>query len=373
MPVHYVRVKTTLDNFSPAVRPTGNLVIIGDATANTPNVPVEVTTPGEAAAKFSAPGPNNTPPPVLSALSNSLILAMQQNPAPNQIWGIKTGTALADALTAAEALNVQFVVLANTPLTADSAKAGGAIAALQTHVDTVSNAGDGKERMGVAMLAKGVTDPTLVAGPLADDRMVFVAHQSDADAASAVAGTIAGYPPSTSMVLKQVSIASAPFTNAQIDAINGAEGEDGPPAGNGVIWLTSPVLLGNGTYLGEGYTGNRGKYKYIDVQRTIDDVTFKLKARLIGAIGNLRISRSGLRALVVAMEAELNPLVADGVLDGYVITIPILNLLDADPSTLTDAQIQAVHDAHTNRWAQALVNVEYAGAMHRINVDLKFN
>lgn len=377
MPLHYVRVYPVLDNFSPVVRPTGNMVVIGDATAGAPNVAVEVSTLAEATEKFSAP---NGPP---SALTKSLITAMTQSPSPSRLWGIKQGTAIAQALTAAEALDVQFVVIAQTPLTTDTAKPGGAIAALREHINAVSRTGDGKERMGVAMLTKGVAETTLVAGTLVDDRMVYVAHQSDEDAASAVAGTIAGYPPHTSMVLKQVAINNVPFTNAQIDTINGAEDEGSPEApppvpaaiaGKGVVWLTSPALIpGKGTYLGEGYTGNPSKKKYIDVQRTIDDVTFRLKARLIGAIGNLRISRSGLRALIVTMEAVLNPLVAGGVLESYRLTIPILNLLDADPATLTDTQVQAIHDAYTSRVAQVLASVEYAGAMHRIHINLKFN
>ncbi|RDI68172.1 hypothetical protein [Nocardia pseudobrasiliensis] len=372
MTLRYVRVFPSFDYVSPAIRPTGNLVVIGAATAGDANVPVQVSTPDEALTKFTA---KNS---AASALSASLATAMRQNPSATQFWGIRQDTDITKSLVAAEALNVQFVVLANTALTTDTAKTGGAIAALRDHVVTVSNRVDGKERMGVAMLTKGVAEATLVAGALADDRMVYVAHQSDDDAAAAVAGTIAGYPPYTSMVLKQVAISSAPFTAAQIDTLNGSEDESNPipPGinGNGVVWLTSPTLIpGGGVYLGEGYTGNRAGLKFIDVQRTIDDITFRLKARMIGSIGNLRISRSGLRSLIVQMEAVLNPLVAGGVLESFKVSIPVLNLLDADPATLSPAQVQAVKDAHTSRIAQVLVSVEYAGAMHRININLKFN
>ncbi|MBF6328329.1 hypothetical protein [Nocardia transvalensis] len=372
MALRYVRVFPSFDYYPPAVRPTGNLVVIGAATASSVNVPVQVTSPDEARAKFSAPNAAASP------LTTSLITAMRQSPTATQFWGIRQDTDITKSLVAAEALNVQFVVLAATPLTADSGRAGGAIAALRDHVVTVSDRVDGKERMGVAMLSKDVADAALVTGVLAHDRMVYVAHRSDDDAAAAVAGTIAGYPPYTSMVLKQVAIVSPPFTSAQIDTLNGSEDESNPVppgiAGNGVIWLTSPTLIpGGGVYLGEGYTGNSRGLKFIDVQRTIDDVTFRLKARMIGAIGNLRISRSGLRALVVQMEAVLNPLVEAGVLEGFTVTVPVLNLLDADPATLTPAQVQAVRDAHSRRIAQVLVGVEYAGAMHRININLKFN
>ena len=144
----------------------------------------------------------------------------------NQEPGTATGppTDPTAALAAAENLDVQLVVLAFTPLTTASAAATGAISALANHVVGISNtAGDGKERMGVAMLTQASTDATLVSGTLADDRMVYVAHQSSQDAAAAVAGTIAGYDPSISMLLKQVAINSAPFTSAQIDALNGSE------------------------------------------------------------------------------------------------------------------------------------------------------
>ena len=195
----------------------------------------------------------------------------------------------------------------------------------------------------------------------------------DADAAAAVAGTIAGYPPQTSMLLKQVSIDIDPFTSTEIDAINGSETFTSRQAGKGVDWLVNPVLIpGGGTYLGEGYTGNPGGKKYIDVQRTIDDTSFKLKARLIRSIGNLRISRSGLRALVVQMEAVLNPLVTDAVIEGFDIVIPVLDLLDADPSSLTAAQLQVIQDAQTDRVVEVLVAIDYAGAIHRIAITLKF-
>ncbi|MCM6771976.1 hypothetical protein NDR86_00645 [Nocardia sp. CDC141] len=367
-----MRVFPSYDYVAPAVRPTGNLVVVGAGSAGAVNAPVQVSTPDEALRAFTAAGSAPSP------LSASLAVAMRQNPSPTQFWGIRQDTNIAKSLEAAEALNVQFVVVANTALTAETAKPGGAITALRDHVVNVSDRVDGKERMGVAMLTKGIAETALVAGPLVDDRMVYVAHQSEEDAAAAVAGTIAGHPPYTSMVLKQVAITSPPFTAAQIDALNGSEDEKNPVppgiAGKGVVWLTSPTLIpGGGVYLGEGYTGKPNGLKFIDVQRTIDDISFRLKARMIGAIGNLRISRSGLRALIVQMEAVLNPLLAGGVLERFEITIPVLNLLDADPDTLTPAQIQAIKDAHNGRIAQVLVSVEYAGAMHRININLKFN
>lgn len=377
MAVRYIRVNPIADLFSPVIRPTGNLAIIGAAASGTDNVPVQVASPSDAVTQFGAVADSD--------LTRSLQMAFQQTPGPSQVWGVKSPADPADALTAVENLDVQFVVIASTALDNTTGAAGGAIGKLAAHVVSVSNSGaEGKERMGVAMLAKDSADPSVVAGALADDRMIYIAHKSrpilvapgtskDADAAAAVAGVIAGYPPYVSMLLKQVSIDIDPFTSAEIDAINGSETFDSGPAGTGINWLVDPVLIpGGGTYLGEGYTGNPGGKKYIDVQRTIDDISFKLKARLIRSVGNLRISRSGLRSLVVQMEAVLDPMVAGAVIDSYDLVIPVLDLLDADPSSLTAAQLQAIQDAQTDRLVQLLAAVDYAGAIHRLSITLKF-
>src|SRR6185437_468112 len=248
----------------------------------------------------------------------------------------------------------------------------GGIAQLSSHVTTVSNTGgDGQERMGIAMLAKGATGITaggsIVSGSLANERMVYIAHKSDEDVAAAVAGTIAGYPPNTSMLLKQVNVDSGLFSPAEISAINGTETFDSGPAGQGINWLASPTLLpGHGVYMGEGYTGNPGGKKYIDIVRTVDDISFRLKAQLIRSIGNVQISRSGLRGLRVQMEAVLDPLVRSSEIDSYRIDIPILDLLDLDPSALSNSQLQQIHDAQAQRLVEVVLMVDYAGAIHRI-------
>ncbi|MFE5923678.1 hypothetical protein [Streptomyces sp. NPDC056468] len=365
MPVRYVRVNPVVDMFAPVVRPTGNLAIVGEAANGTDGVPVQVTSPTDATARFGGPE--------VSALTKALHVAFEQAPGPSQVWGVKAGADVTGALAAVEDLNVQFVVVAGTALDADSGQDDGSIGKLAAHVKAVSQNGDGKERMGVAMLARDSADPSVVQGKLAMDRMVYVAHKSADDVAAAVAAVIAGHGPSVSMVLKPVGVTSGSFTAAEIDKINGAETDSTPPAGQGVTWLVDPPLLpGAGVHLGEGYTGNPNGSKYIDVVRTVDDVSFRLKARLIKAVGTLRISRSGLRSLVLQMDSVLGPLVADEVIEGYVVTIPLLRLLDADPATLSKEQRGEIDQAQTERLAQVLVSVDYAGAMHRISIDLKF-
>ncbi|MBU2670209.1 hypothetical protein KOI35_42585 [Actinoplanes bogorensis] len=390
MPVRYINVRSNVEMFSPVVRATGNVAVIGTAPSGTDAVAVAIADMSVANATFGPatlpdpqPGnPGKTKPN--SSLTQALSTLFGQSPGPGQVFAIKAaGTstgAVADpsaALTTAEDLDVQFVVLAATPLDTNTGADTAAIGKLAEHVVRVSERGvEGRERMGVVMLVKGASDPAVVTGKgkLVSDRMVYIAHKSDDDAAAAVAGTIAGYPPHISMLLKQVAISSAPFSATDIDKINQSEDFGNPPKGNGVNWLVDPVLIaGGGVFLGEGYTGNPGGgTKYIDVRRTVDDISFKLKARLIRAIGNLRISRSGLRALTVQLEAVLDPLVGDEVIDGYSIDIPILDLLDADPAALTAAQLQAIQNAQADRIAQILVTVDYAGAIHRIALALNF-
>ena len=338
----------------------------------TPNVPVAFTTAADALRQ--APG----------ALGRAIAMAFQQTPGPPLVYGVRTadGPDWAGALNVVATLDVQLVALANLPLDANSGNAStnppGGIAQLSSHVTTVSNTGgDGQERMGIAMLAKGATGITaggsIVSGSLANERMVYVAHKSDEDVAAAVAGTIAGYPPNTSLLLKQVNVDSGLFSPAEISAINGTETFDSGPAGQGINWLASPTLLpGHGVYMGEGYTGNPAGKKYIDIVRTVDDISFRLKAQLIRSIGNVQISRSGLRGLRVQMEAVLDPLVRSSEIDSYRIDIPILDLLDLDPSALSNSQLQQIHDAQAQRLVEVVLMVDYAGAIHRIAITLQF-
>jgi hypothetical protein len=307
-------------------------------------------------------------------------MTFNQTPGPSLVYGVRVDGTTPDwaaALAAVGTLDVQIVMMANTPLnatTAATAGAGGALIQLANHVASVSNTGDdGKERIGVAMLETGSTNVGLVAGALASERMVYIAHKSTQDVAAAVAGTIAGYEPQISLLLKPVSINTGLFTAAEIDALNGSETFSSPPAGQGVNWLSDPVLIpGHGVYMGEGYTGNPGGKKFIDIVRTIDDVSFRLKAQLIYTIGSLRISRAGLRTLIAQVQAVLDPLVRGEVIEGYDITVPILTLLDKDPANLTPGELTQINNAQTQRVVEMLVSVDYAGAIHRIALNLKF-
>jgi hypothetical protein len=214
--------------------------------------------------------------------------------------------------------------------------------------------------------------------------MVYIAHKTKQDVAAAVAGTIAGYQPSVSLLLKPVQLVFTekdpfiPFTAAEIEQLNGSEDNSGPSpsgtAGKGVNWLTSPSLLpGGGVYMGEGYTGDSSQgVKFIDVRRTIDDLSFRLKAQMIRSIGNLRIGRSDLRSLIAQMESVLDPFVRSDILSSYAVTIPLLTLLDKNPDTLTPSEHQQILNAQSSRVIQVLVTVEYEAAIHRLAITLQF-
>ncbi|MFF7985256.1 hypothetical protein ACFZDK_40135 [Streptomyces sp. NPDC007901] len=378
MPVRYIRVNPVVDLFAPAVRAFGNIAVVGKVAlpqqspptdAAVVGIPIDFTDPAEA--RRRAPGD----------LGEAVALAFAQSPGPSLVTAVRVDEKTPDwkaALDTVAGLDVQLVVLANTPLNATTGATGtpeGALVSLAKHVASVSETGgDGKQRMGVAMLPKNSADPTPVTGTLAHERMVYIAHRSDQDAAAAVAGTIAGYEPHISLLLKPVNITSPSFSQAAIEALNGSETFDSGPAGRGVNWLTSPSIIpGNGVYMGEGYTGNPAGKKFIDIMRKVDDITFQLNAQLIKTVGNVRISRSGLRALIAQLEAILGPEVQSDVLNGFEVVVPLLALLDKDPAALTAAEAAQIHDAEAQRVVQVMVAIQYAGAIHRLSITLKFD
>jgi hypothetical protein len=302
-------------------------------------------------------------------LGKAVRTAFAQSPGPSLVWAVRTnGSDIAGALAVVGKLDVQIVLVANKPLTAANTND---IKALVAHVQSLSGAagGDGKERIGVVMLdetAAVTTAAGLVTGlALSDARLVVVAHRSNDDAAAAVAGTIAGYEPHISLLLKPVGLAMADvFDDSEIETLNSAR----------INWLTRPTLIpGNGLFMGEGYiSGDAKKAPYIDITRTIDDVSFRLKAQLIQSIGVLRINRPGLRTLASQMAAVLEPLKQREVIDQYDVFMPLLVLLDKDPATLMPLEAQEIKNARDARTVEAIITVTYAGAIHRLNITLKF-
>ncbi|MFC9593673.1 hypothetical protein ACFTUC_28300 [Streptomyces sp. NPDC056944] len=305
----------------------------------------------------------------LSDLAAAISLAFRQTPPPTKVWGLEVAfdsPVWASAFTAAKDVPAQIVVLANTPLNKTPAS-NHPVDLLAKHVIEVSNSGgDGSERIGVAMLDPALTQAEQIAlnkGAIHDNRMVLVAHKSEDDVAAAVAGVIAGHEPHISLLLKPISIEmTALFTAAEIEDYYDAS----------INWVTSPVLLpGHGLYLGEGLTASpSGNKKYVDIVRTLDDISFRIKATLIEAVGDVRIDRPGLRTVVTLVQGALSPLVSRGVIESYAIHIPLLVLLERDRATLSAEELELIRKGRSGRNVDMEVSVVYAGVIHQIAVKL---
>ncbi|WP_435971988.1 hypothetical protein [Streptomyces sp. Qhu_M48] len=304
-----------------------------------------------------------------SDLAAAISLAFRQTPPPTVVWGLAVdfdNPVWSDAFTAATDIPVQIVVLANTPLN-EQPPSNHPVELLANHVTAVSNTGgDGNERIGVAMLDPALTQAEQIAlctGGIKSSRMFLVAHRSKDDVAAAVAGVIAGHEPHISLLLKPVSIKMTRlFTATEIQNYYDKS----------INWVASPVLLpGQALYLGEGLTANpSGGKKYIDVVRTLDDISFRVKAALIQAVGDLRIDRPGLRTVVTLVQSVLSPLVTRGVIESYAIHIPLLVLLERERATLSADELEQIGQGRSGRNVAMEVSVVYAGVIHQIAVKL---
>ncbi|WP_306327258.1 hypothetical protein [Streptomyces venezuelae] len=357
--------------------PTGTEVVVGkDSTAEVRTI--KSVTP-VSAAKFTLTldkelkNPHPVDDPVVghgtSELADAISTAFGQTPPPTVVWGIElapANPAWANAFTAAVDVPAQIVVLANTPLS-EQPGTNHPVELLAKHVTAVSNTGgDGSERIGVAMLDRTLTQAKQIAlnkGDVKSNRMVLVAHKSDDDVAAAVAGVIAGHEPHISLLLKPISIEMTQlFTANEIDAYRTAS----------INWVASPVLLpGHALYLGEGLTASPvGGKEYVDVVRTLDDISFRIKAALIQAVGDLRIDRPGLRTVVTLVQSVLSPQVTRGVIESYAIHIPLLVLMERERATLTAEELEQISVGRSGRKVEMDVSVVYAGVIHQIAVKL---
>lgn len=353
---------------SPGVIAIAGISDSGSAGANTPT-PVE--TLADAAALFGSDTP----------LTSSIALALLQDPKPAKIYGVKVGLAgpdtdfqaALDSLDAAD--DVNFVSLAGVAVPE-------VLVRLKDHVE--SSAAAGQKRIGVAMI-----DPATVrsASYVADvvsaydaqlrsstSRMVVVAARgavtasgAAADVASAAMAAMAGHPPYASILLKRVRGLSIPveqqYGAAEIKGLSEA----------GVIPIIQPSLMvGGGFFFGEGrcFTSDSSQ-AYVDVVRTLDDIDFRLKAGLIGLVGEARITRGGLTTIKSTVEGILGPLKRGAIIDGFSVSIPLLDVLAVPESARTAADHDIISTARANRSVDMLVSVTYGPAVHRLRVTLQ--
>jgi hypothetical protein len=362
-----------------AQRAPGVIAIVGsaDGGGTAPvNVPLVVDTLGDAATLFAAvSGGVATPNP----LYESLRLALLQDPRPSKIYGVKlAGTDFGAGLAALEAADdITFVSLANVTAVADLNK-------LKAHAENMSAAG--QKRIAVMMVDPGIAkSPTyasdvhtgLTGTPNLESsvsRVLMVAARgarndigAPADTASAAMAAVAGFAPSTSIVLKRVrglTVAVADqYSPSEIKALSEF----------GIVPIIQPALIvGGGFFFAEGrlFTTD-AELLFVDVVRTLDDIDFRLKAGLIGAIGDARITKAGLIDLKTRVDGIMGPLKTAATIDDYTIDIPVLNILAIPESAQTAGERALVAEARANRTVDVFVSVTYGPAVHRLRVTLQ--
>lgn len=380
----FVEVKVIPPPAAVARRATGVVAVVG-ITPDGPTggaapvaAPRVVTTAAEAAKLFAetnAGGALVTPTPLYA----SLLLALQQDPPPVKVYGVRAAAnGYEDALRALEAVDdVNFVSLAGETDVA-------ALRLLKAHVENVTLAGS--PRLGVAMAdparalsqewAKEALEALQPAGATlrsGASRMIVVAARSPADGvqdfASATMGAIAGHPPHVSPVLKQVRGVTIPkelqFTPTEIRAL----------AEEGIIPIIDPELIpGEGLFLADGglFTTD-SRRAFVDIMRVLDDVQFRLRAGLIGTIGDARITKPGLTLVKMTAEGIVANLKRQNIIDGYTVQIPLIDLLSLPDTALTAADKQLITEARTTRAVDMLVAIVYGPQVHRLGVTLRMD
>jgi hypothetical protein len=383
--VAYPFIEVTIDTsgLTPvSERAPGVIAVVGESNGGDAalNDPVTVQSAADVDARFGAG----------TRLSASLKLALLQDPRPSKVYGVKANggpPAAADytaALASLEAADdVTFVSLANEPINLGAANtntATGLLAPLKAHVENMSAAGD--KRMAVAMVnpaTKATTDVATIVNRAANlkssvSRMVVVAARGavvegtadPADAATASMAAFAGFEPQISVVLKKVrGIRMPTATQFGPTEITGLSDEE-------IIPISDPALIvGEGLHFAEGTAFTTDPdLLYVDIVRVLDDIDFRLKAGLIGSIGDARITKAGLTSVKARTEGILGPLQRNAVIDDFSVSIPVLDILFIPEAARTPADINIVNTARANRTVEMLVSITYGPAVHLLRVTL---
>ncbi|MFO0750679.1 MAG: hypothetical protein U1F43_34170 [Myxococcota bacterium] len=353
-----------------ATRAPGVIAIVGVGAngATAANTPFAIADIEESKSKFGAG----------SDLHASLALALLQSPRPSKIYGVAVAAGKHDeGLAALEAVHdVTFVGLANVP--AKDGDANAALVALKNHCVDMSAAGF--PRIGVmhvdTTLAKSnaYVDKVKALSPLmtGTGRTILVAARGAlrdgkaADVASAAMAAIAGYPPHVSLVLKRIDGFEMPVEQQyspteirELSALN-------------VNPIIDPALIvGSSLHFAEGRCfSTASELTFIDVVRLLDDIDFRLKAGLIGAIGDARITRAGLGSVLTRCEGILEQVHRAGMIDGFAVSIPVLDLLKIPEASRTAGEQQTIVAARGNRTVDLIAVVTLGPAVHRLTVRL---
>lgn len=362
-----------------AQRAPGVIAIVGEtggAGTAAVNVPLVVDSLDDAATKFATVTAGTVTP---TKLYTAIKLALLQDPQPSKIYAVKVdGTNYDAALAALEAADdVTFVSLAGITAVATLAK-------LKDHAEQMSAAGH--KRLAVMMvdptIAKSATYVTTVNTGLTGtpnlkssvSRVIMVAARGavdddggSADTATAAMAAIAGYQPQTSIVLKQLRGITMPVeTQYSPSEIKGLSELN-------IIPIIQPALIvGGGFYFAEGRTfTSDASLLYVDTVRSLDDIDFRLKAGLIGAIGDARITKPGLIALKARIDGVLGPVKRAELIDDYAIDIPVLTILSRPESAWTATEQALVTTARSTRTLDVALSVELGPQVHVLMIKLQ--
>ncbi|HEX8067514.1 MAG TPA: hypothetical protein VF520_13430 [Thermoleophilaceae bacterium] len=355
-----------------ATRAPGVVAVVGrtpDGPAGgdtPPNTPTVVGSADEAVQRFAQETGGK---PAHTPLSRSLAVALLQDPRPERIYGVRVhGDDWDAALSSLEAADdVTFV--ANAP---DEGTAG--LEVLKDHVEQMS--AQGQKRLGVAMISPSLPkSTTYVADALASveslrsdsSRMIVIAARgANGDAATAAMAAMAAYPPEASVVLKRVRGIRMPqpdqYGPGEITALSEA----------GVIPIIDPALIvGEGLHMADGrcFTTD-ASLLFVDTVRTLDDIDFRLKAGLMGSVGDARITSEGLLAVRERADSILAPLKRRAMIADYSISIPVLDALQVPESSRSPAAATLIQTARGSRAVDLVVSVTYGPAVHHLRVTL---
>jgi hypothetical protein len=376
----FVEVRIDTSGLQPvAQRAPGVIAIVGASAAGAgdKNKPYEIDTLDDALRLFASRDAQQNV--VATPLYSSLEVALLQDPKPSKVYGVKVDAgAYAPGLAALEGLDdVTFVAFANEVDVGKAATQNAAATGLHLLKDHVENmSAEGDKRIGVAMVdpatAAGAnyvdTVKTAVSSLRSDSsRMILLAARgADHDVASAGMAAIAAYDPQVSVVLKRIRGVSMP-----------PEAQYGPSeikqlSEFGVIPVIKPSLIvGGGLYFGDGRTFTTDASQlFIDIVRVLDDIDFRLKAGLVGAIGDARITKAGMTLVKTRTEGILGPLQRNAVIDEFDVRIPVLDILSVPESARTATDNTIVATARANRIVEMLVSITYGPAVHRLRVTL---
>ena len=382
----FVEVAIDTSGLQPeAQRAPGVLAIVGStggAGTAAANTPIEISELTDAVPLFNAVDGDGLPDPETD-LYKALKAAFLQNPRPTKIYGVKLAASnwAAGLQSLESADDVTFVALANSPVQSGAAGVNDPITELKSHVEAQS--ADGNKRIGVAAVDPGIAKSDTYADDVitlttpfkgSTPRMVMVAARgaiddddNEAEVAAAAASAIAGQPPATSVVLKKVFGFRMPLAGQY------SPGEIKKLSGDGIIPVIDPALVvGESLHFAEGtiYTTDASQ-KYIDIVRLLDDVEFRLKAGLIGMIGDARITRSGLASVIRKGEGILGVVQTTGAITGFSFAIPVYDALLKPEAARSATENQIIFTARSERLVDMYVTIVIGPAIHRLKIALQ--